>query len=106
MKVYKYAVTLHTQLGAKSGTLIRYAGDSCSEKGYIEVLGKRNPYAARVEPTGKCTISGTICTLIRNFNFQGEGYIYPDKLEISLRGERTQCRLEGTIEEVRDEEIL
>ncbi|WP_432649784.1 hypothetical protein [Huintestinicola sp.] len=101
MKIYKYSVTLDTQLGVKCGTLTRYAEyNRGSESGYIEILGGKNPYLAKIEPTGKCSISGTLKTIVSKYNFRGDGYIYPDKLEITLFDGKTRLLMKGVIKEV------
>ncbi|MGN0638516.1 MAG: hypothetical protein ACI4J0_09095 [Huintestinicola sp.] len=101
MKIYKYTITLDTQMGVKKGILTRYAEKTLgSESGYIEILGEKNPYLAKIEPNGKCSMSGTLKTLVSNFDFRGDGYIYPDKLEIILRNGKSSLLMQGVIKEV------
>ncbi|MGN1136229.1 MAG: hypothetical protein ACI4SF_08430 [Oscillospiraceae bacterium] len=101
MKIYKYSITLYTQLGEKNGVLTRYAEyNRGSESGFIEILGEKNPYLAKIEPTGKCSMSGTLKTIVSDYNFRGEGYIYPDKLEITLWDGKTGMLMQGVIKEV------
>lgn len=109
MKIYTYDISLDTQLGVKKGTLIRYVEENCnSESGFIEILGEKNPYHAKVEPNGKCSISGMLKTLISCYNFCGDGCIYPDKLEITLYNGKTKLLMQGVIKEVicDDEKVL
>lgn len=47
-------------------------------------------------------MSGTLKTLVNNYDFQGSGYIYPDKLEITLCDGKTQLLMQGVIKEVID----
>ncbi|MGN0675797.1 MAG: hypothetical protein ACI4KG_08580 [Oscillospiraceae bacterium] len=101
MKIYKYSITLYTQLGEKNGLLTRYAEyNRSSESGFIEILGERNPYLAKIEPNGKCSMSGTLKTLVSDYNFRGDGYIYPDKLEITLHDGKNILLMQGIIKEV------
>ncbi|MBP1560447.1 MAG: hypothetical protein J6C96_04300 [Oscillospiraceae bacterium] len=101
MKIYKYSITLYTQLGEKSGILTRYAEyDHGSESGFIEILGEKNPYLAKIEPNGKCSMSGTLKTLVSDYKFHGDGYIYPDKLEITLHDGKNNLLMQGVIKEV------
>lgn len=101
MKIYKYSITLYTQMGEKNGTLTRYTEcGSYSEKGFIEILGEKNPYLARVEPCGKCSMSGTLKTIVSDHKFSGSGYIYPDKLELTLYSGRSSLIMKGEIKEV------
>lgn len=101
MKIYKYSITLHTPMGIKKGTMIRYAEYNLdSESGYIEVLGKKDPYIAKVGHDGECSITVTLKTIIRDHNFCGSGYIYPDKLEITLHGGKINLLMQGEIKEV------
>lgn len=75
MKTYIYSITLDTQMGVKKGTLTRYAEVNCgSESGYIEILREKNPYLAKIESNGKCSISGSLKTLVSNYNYRGDGY--------------------------------
>lgn len=109
MKKYIYNITLNTELGTKSGTLIRYTENGFgSEHGSINILGETNPFYAVAAPNGKYNLSVTLKTLMGGRRFDGDGYVYPDKLEIMLRGERTVCLMRGTIKEVisDDEQIL
>lgn len=104
MKIYTYDISLDTQLGVKKGTLIRYVEENCnSESGFIEILGEKNPYLAKVEPNGKCSISGMLKTLVSDYNYRGDGYFYPDKLELTLYDGKTKLLLQGVITEVRFE---
>ncbi|MGN0696668.1 MAG: hypothetical protein ACI4J5_07895 [Oscillospiraceae bacterium] len=106
MKIYRYNITLHTQIGVKKGTLTRYAEyDSGSECGFIEILGCKNTYTARLLPDGKCSMSGTLKTIVSDFDYRGDGYIYPDKLELTLHGEKTSLLMQGVIEEVSCENV-
>lgn len=101
MKKYIYSIILDTPMGVKKGTLLRFADyNNGSESGYIEILGEKNPYLAKIEPSGKCSMSGTLKTLISNYDFQGSGYIYPDKLEITLHDGKTDLLMQGVIKEV------
>ncbi|MGN0665276.1 MAG: hypothetical protein ACI4KF_01985 [Huintestinicola sp.] len=109
MKKYIYTITIDTQMGVKKGTLTRYAEyNRGSESGYIEILGEKNPYLAKIEPNGKCSMSGTLKTLVSNYDFQGSGYIYPDKLEIALQDGKSSLLMQGVIKEViyENEKIL
>ncbi len=101
MKKYTYSIILDTPMGLKKGTLIRYTEESSnSESGYIEILDEKNPYLANVEPNGKCYISGTLKTLVSSYDFHGDGYIYPHKLEITLYDGKTRLLMQGIIKEV------
>lgn len=101
MKTYKYSIILYTQLGEKKGTLTRYTDcGNNSEKGIIEILGSGNPYLAHIEPNGKCSISGTLKTIVRDYGFHGDGYIYPDKLEVTLYDGKSSLLMKGVIKEV------
>lgn len=104
MKIYKYSITLNTPMGIKKGTLIRYAEyNRDAESGYIEALGKKNPYLAKVRPDGECSMTVTLKTIIRDHNFCGSGYIYPDKLDITLHGGKANLLMQGEIKEVTSE---
>lgn len=101
MKKYIYTITLTTEIGSKSGTLERYTENGYgSEHGIINVLGETNPFYAFADPNGKYNVSVTLKTLMGDRRFDGEGYVYPDKLEILLRSMRTNCLMCGTIKEV------
>ncbi|MGN0591258.1 hypothetical protein [Ruminococcus sp.] len=101
MKTYIYSISLDTQMGVKRGTLTRYAEcNQGSESGYIEILGEKNPYLAKIEANGKCSMSGTLKTLVSNYDFRGDGYIYPDKFEITLYNEKNSLLMQGEIKEV------
>ncbi|MGN0553166.1 MAG: hypothetical protein ACI4I1_07275 [Oscillospiraceae bacterium] len=101
MKIYKYSITLQTQLGEKNGILTRCAAQNCGcERGFIEILGEKNPYTAKIEPNGKCSMNGTLKTIVSKYKFQGDGYIYPDKLEITLQDGKNSLLMQGVIKEV------
>lgn len=101
MKKYIYDVTLETDLGTRYGKLIRCVepGQSC-EQGYIRILEEVNPYIAAISPTGKCNLTVTLKTFMSDHYFSGDGYFYPDKIELKLRNSRTSCVLKGEITEV------
>ncbi|MGN0598724.1 MAG: hypothetical protein ACI4JK_02415 [Oscillospiraceae bacterium] len=104
MKTYIYSISLDTQMGVKKGTLTRYAEKNFgSERGYIEILGEKNTYIAKIESNGKCSMSGTLKTLVSDYNYRGDGYFYPDKLELTLYDGKTKLLLQGVITEVRFE---
>lgn len=101
MKKYIYDITLNTELGEKNGTLVRYTEKGYgTEHGIINILGETNPFYAFADPNGKYSLSVTLKTLMGERQFEGEGYVYPDKLEILLRSMRTNCLMCGTIKEV------
>ena len=101
MKKYIYDITLTTEIGSKSGTLVRCTDEGFgSEHGSINILGETNPFYASADPNGKYSFSATLKTLMGERRFEGEGYVYPDKLEILLRSKRNNCLMCGTIKEV------
>lgn len=105
MKKYIYTITLTTEIGSKSGTLVRYTEKGYgSEHGSINILGETNPFFASADSNGKYSLSLTLKTLMGERQFEGEGYVYPDKLEIRLRGKRSSCLMCGTIKEVISED--
>lgn len=106
MKTYIYNITIDTPLGLRHGRMTRFS-DNNTEKGYIEILGKRNKFTAKIESNGKCCISGKLKTLIRDFEFEGNGYIWPDKLNIILYSGKKSYTMNGVLkEENSDEKIL
>ncbi|MGN0684189.1 MAG: hypothetical protein ACI4JY_10980 [Oscillospiraceae bacterium] len=101
MEKYIYAINLTTEIGSKSGTLVRYTENGYgSEHGILNILGETNPFYAFADSNGKYSLSVTLKTLMGERRFEGEGYVYPDKLEIRLRGKRSSCLMCGTIKEV------
>lgn len=109
MKIYKYDITLDTQLGLKKGSLIRYAEYNLgTESGCIEILGEKNPYLAHLEPDGRCSMSGTLRTIVKDHSFRGKGYIYADRLELTLYAGNFGYKMQGVLKEVitENEEVL
>ena len=105
MKKYTYTITLTTEIGSKSGTLERYTQNGYgSEHGIINILGETNPFYAFVDQNGKYSLNVSLKTLMGNREFDGVGYVYPDKLEIMLCSGRNSCLMCGTIKEVVSED--
>lgn len=90
-----YAITMHTPMGDKSGTLaLDIAGAVIS--GTLEIFGKRHGVTGEALGDGSCLLRGNFTTLMSTFTYRGSGHIREDALELTLLSGSRTYRVTGT----------
>lgn len=98
MAQYYYDVTIHTQLGDRSGTMqIDTHNDQIH--GALSILGKTRPCSGVQNGDGNCILTGEIVTLLRRHCFTATGTFDSDRIELTLQSMGHKYRLTGTASE-------
>ncbi len=96
---YEYDIKFHSQLGLKIGKCTCLINDN-EAVGFLHIFGKSNKFAGVVMADNSFTISGTVSTLVRNFDFVGTGKISENEIEFEIVDGSNVLKLIGKRTEV------
>lgn len=94
MNETQYSVFMQTPLGRKQGVMTASVNQNVL-KGWLDILGHREPFEGTIDPQGICTISGTFITLMRTVSFVATGKITASSVNLQMREERNVFELTG-----------
>ena len=82
-----YSIVMHTPIGLKRGTLtVKVSGKYM--KGWLDVLGHREPIAGMIDSEGKCSFTGTFTTLMRKVSYKATGVLTESDAHLQIKDER------------------
>lgn len=91
-----YDIVRKTSIGKRYGTMIvEWEEEQIS--GLMEILGHREAFHGKADEAGKCRIEGRLISLTRTIPYIAVGKIGPSMLQLSLRGERNNFEIEGSV---------
>ena len=94
MSETQYNVRMYTPLGAKKGTLTVERKES-QLKGFLNILGHKEPFEGIVDKMGNCRITGLYITLLREVSYVATGKISSSSVHLQVKGQRNVFELSG-----------
>ena len=80
----KYRICITVPLGERVGTMMIKEKDDCID-GWIDIMNERNTISGIVSSDGQVVFSGTLKTLMNNFNFTASGYVKDKAITLTLK---------------------
>ena len=97
MESYTYSIVMTTPMGARHGRMLA-AIDGRRVSGSLSLMGRREPFEGQIDESGRCSISGTLVTLMRKIHYTACGTITPCEVSLKLSGERNIFGITGCAE--------
>lgn len=105
MSEIQYNVRMYTPMGEKKGTLTaERIGNQL--KGWLNILGHKEPFEGVVDKMGNCRITGFYITLLRNVPYVATGKISPSSIHLQVKGERNVFVLSGNTSPESEEAMI
>lgn len=87
MSEIQYNVRMYTPMGEKKGTLTAERRGN-ELKGWLNILGHKEPFEGVVDKVGNCRITGLYITLLRDVSYVATGKISSSSIHLQVKGER------------------
>lgn len=94
MSEIQYNVRMYTPMGEKKGTLTAERRGN-ELKGWLNILGHKEPFEGVVDKVGNCRITGLYITLLRDVSYVATGKISSSSIHLQVKGERNVFKLLG-----------
>ena len=89
-----YTITLEAPIGMKYGRLSANIADG-KLTGCIFVMNAENPFSGAIDSNGRCTITGSLKTLLYQLPFVGSGTLTKDHVVLDIKTEKHLLVLKG-----------
>lgn len=92
----KFDIALHTPIGTRKGFMNIKVKDKEIE-GILHILKQSVPFKGVIEPSGKCSLSGNLITLMNTIPYKASGYMNDEKIELLMNLNKGFLKMSGKV---------